>query len=96
MPLAVPKAVGRPCSAQRLASSLQLRAGEALGPCPGPFAAATVLPLDTQQAVWELLAACAEGNAEIPDGSCLTAWALRAESLEPLTARRPEASAIRR
>ena len=52
--------------------------------------------MDTQQAVWELLAACAEGNAEIPDGSCLTAWALRAESLEPLTARRPEASAIRR
>lgn len=72
---------------------LQLRApGEAPGPV-GPFSGpgSLVLPLDTQDAVKELVSACAEGKAEINDGTCLTAWTLpegRSPDLEPLTARR--------
>ncbi|CAL1130231.1 unnamed protein product [Cladocopium goreaui] len=96
-----PQRLARPRTAERASAlavvsfpaRLQLRApGEAPGPV-GPFSGpgSLVLPLDTQDAVKELVSACAEGKAEINDGTCLTAWTLpegRSPDLEPLTARR--------
>lgn len=96
-----PQRPARPPTAERtrvlavvsFPARLQLRGpGEAPGP-PGPFSAPgnLVLTLDTQDAVRELVSACAQGKAEIMDGTCLTAWtAAQPPELEPLTARRIE------
>jgi len=97
---------GRPRTAQSapalgavsFPAQLRLRApGEAPGPL-GPFAGpgeALVIPLETQDAVRELVAACSGGRAQVTDGACLTAWSLLAgpaeasnQLLEPLAARR--------
>mmetsp|Transcript_84384 Transcript_84384/g.149225 ORF Transcript_84384/g.149225 Transcript_84384/m.149225 type:complete len:370 (-) Transcript_84384:51-1160(-) len=96
---------GRPRTAQSapalggvsFPAQLRLRApGEAPGPL-GPFAGpgeALVIPLETQDAVRELVAAC-RGRAQVTDGACLTAWSLldapsegSNQLLEPIAARR--------
>eukprot|EP00930_Biecheleria_cincta_P023267 TRINITY_DN16839_c0_g1_i2.p1 TRINITY_DN16839_c0_g1~~TRINITY_DN16839_c0_g1_i2.p1 ORF type:complete len:408 (-),score=79.96 TRINITY_DN16839_c0_g1_i2:24-1247(-) len=87
-----------PIGAVAFPAHLQLRAsGEAPGPL-GPFASpgeALVIPLETQDAVRDLVAACSRGKAQVCDGACLTAWTLLDASaeascqlLEPVAARR--------
>lgn len=87
-----------PIAAVAFPAHLQLRAsGEAPGPL-GPFASpgeALVIPLETQDAVRDLVAACSRGRAQVCDGACLTAWTLLDASaeascqlLEPVAARR--------
>lgn len=87
-----------PLGAIAFPAHLQLRAsGEAPGPL-GPFASpgeALVVPLETQDAVRDLVAACSKGKARVCDGACLTAWTLLDASaeatcqlLEPVAARR--------
>lgn len=87
-----------PLGAIAFPAHLQLRAsGEAPGPL-GPFASpgeALVVPLETQDAVRDLVAACSKGKARVCDGACLTAWTLLGASteaacqlLEPVAARR--------
>lgn len=93
----------RPVTAERSAplsvvsfpAKLCLRArGEAPGPL-GLFGSreALVIPLETQDAVRDIVAACAKGTAPVMDGSCLTLWTLvdassQAMQLEPIAARR--------
>ncbi|CAE7756620.1 unnamed protein product [Symbiodinium pilosum] len=93
----------RPPTAERSAhlaavsfpAQLCLRArGEAPGPL-GLFGSreALVIPLETQDAVRDIVAACAKGMASVADGSCLTLWTLvdersKAMQLEPIAARR--------
>mmetsp|Transcript_29106 Transcript_29106/g.67506 ORF Transcript_29106/g.67506 Transcript_29106/m.67506 type:complete len:310 (+) Transcript_29106:58-987(+) len=96
------RALERPKTAERLSpltgvsfpAPLRLRAR---GEVPGPLGLygsgdALVIPLDTQEAVKDVLAACAKGTAQVMDGSCLTLWALaettQATQLEPFAARR--------
>ncbi|CAE8690917.1 unnamed protein product, partial [Polarella glacialis] len=83
-------------------AQLRLRApGETPGPL-GPFASPgepLVVPLQTQDAVRDLVAACGRGRAQLCDGACLTAWTLSGnpeesegivQLIEPMAARRAE------
>ncbi|CAE7620396.1 unnamed protein product [Symbiodinium natans] len=84
-----------PLSVVSFPAQLCLRArGETPGPL-GLFGSpeALVIPLETQDAVKDIVAACAKGTAPVMDGSCLTLWTLvearsQAMQLEPIAARR--------
>eukprot|EP00928_Gymnodinium_smaydae_P011819 TRINITY_DN14325_c1_g1_i1.p1 TRINITY_DN14325_c1_g1~~TRINITY_DN14325_c1_g1_i1.p1 ORF type:complete len:447 (-),score=74.29 TRINITY_DN14325_c1_g1_i1:86-1426(-) len=95
-----PQTAERPRTAQRTAPPLaQVAFPARLGlrrPCEsaGPVGLWAgrgddfVLPLDTQRSVRELAIACGEGKREVLQDSRLTIWAVNAEELEPLAARR--------